>query len=154
MSTAATPDGTEERIGDYRVHPVASMFPLLEGEEYEDLRLSIDGAGQIHPIIVKDGVLLDGRTRLKICLELGLEPRIEEYKGALDPITYIRVTNIDRRHLSEDQRATICTKIHLWRVEQRNAAQQRSGKSADGEAGGRGRKETLPPSDGKVSQER
>jgi hypothetical protein len=42
----------------------------------------------------------------------------------------------------------------MWRIEQSNAEKQASGKSADGTAGGRGRKKTLPPNDGKVSQDR
>jgi ParB-like chromosome segregation protein Spo0J len=53
----------EERIGKYRVHPVASMFPLLEGEEFEDLVESIRAYGQKIPITVHEGLLLDGRNR-------------------------------------------------------------------------------------------
>jgi hypothetical protein len=45
------------------------------------------------PIIRHQGVSLDGRNRLKACLELGIEPKIEEYAG----------TNM-RRNLSKLQR--------------------------------------------------
>ena len=32
-----------ERIGVYRVHPVASLFPLIEGEEFDELVENIEG---------------------------------------------------------------------------------------------------------------
>ena len=97
----------EERIGDYRVHPVASMFPLLESEDYDDLKNSIEGYGQQAPIIVQGDVLLDGRNRLRACLEIGIRPRTVEYSGDLDVVQFIRISNIDRRHLGPDERIAI-----------------------------------------------
>jgi hypothetical protein len=126
----------EERIGKYRVHPAASMFPLLEGQDYEDLRNSIEAYGLLKAIVLLDGVLLDGRNRLKACLELEIEPRVVQYTGKLDPVDYILVSNVDRRHLTEDARSAICTKISAWRIEQRNAARQKEA----GKEGGRGHK--------------
>jgi len=98
---------SEERIGKYRVHPVAAMFPLLEGQQYEDLRNSIESYGQQKNIIIQGDVLLDGRNRLKVCLELGLEPRVGEYTGKLDAVDYILIANVDRRHLTDDMRTAI-----------------------------------------------
>lgn len=42
-----------EVIGGYKVHPAASLFPLLEGEDFTDLVESIKTYGLMHPIIVK-----------------------------------------------------------------------------------------------------
>jgi ParB-like chromosome segregation protein Spo0J len=67
----------EERIGNYRVHPVASLFPLLEGQEFEELCEDIESVGQKVPIVVHEGMLLDGRNRLRACLKLGIEPIVE-----------------------------------------------------------------------------
>jgi hypothetical protein len=133
-------DTPEERIGKYRVHPAASMFPLLEGDEYENLRGSIETYGQFKPIVVQGDLLLDGRNRLKACLELEVEPKVEQYAGSLDPVDYILIANVDRRHLTPDVRSAICFKIRAWRIEQRNAEKKATGKSADGSAGGRGHK--------------
>jgi ParB-like chromosome segregation protein Spo0J len=148
MMTAPEPEtpmmaASDERIGDYRVHPVAAMFPLLEGENYEELRESIEVNGQQRPILLQGDVLLDGRNRLRACLDLGIRPRTAQYTGELDVATYIRIANIDRRHLSEDQRSSIGYQIYRWGVEQHNAAKQLSGKSDDGAAGGRGHKKNL-----------
>jgi hypothetical protein len=139
-TTAAAP---EERIGQYRVHPVASMFPPLPDDEYEDLKGSIELMGQTYPIIVQDGWLLDGRNRLRACIELELPPKIQEYRGTLTPEFFIETVNMHRRHLDEGARAAISAKIRAWIISRQNAEAQKTGKSADGKAGGRGRKKNL-----------
>lgn len=135
----------EERIGNYRVHPVASMFPLMEGGLYEEFKGTIEAVGQnIDPIIVQGDVLLDGRNRLRACLELGIEPRVEEYQPPitkfgkeLEASNFIRSKNLDRRNLTPDQRVSIAAQIHAWRMEER--ARQR--KAEGGKKAGRGRPE-------------
>jgi hypothetical protein len=133
---------TEERIGKYRVHPVAAMFPMLEGDEYENLRSSIKSYGQQKTILVQGDLLIDGRNRMKVCLDLGIEPRVSEYHDKLDPADHIRIANIDRRHLTEDMRSAICAKIHRWQIAQSNAVKQ-AAQGHHGSEGGRGRKKTL-----------
>jgi ParB-like chromosome segregation protein Spo0J len=54
-------------------HPVANLFPLLEGEEYERLKEDIRKNGCIEPLKKLGDLLLDGRNRFKICEEFGLE---------------------------------------------------------------------------------
>jgi hypothetical protein len=133
----------EERIGKYRVHPVASLFPPLPDDEYEDLKGSIELIGQTYPIIVQDDWLLDGRNRLRACLELEILPKIQEYRGNEQPEFFIETVNMHRRHLDEDARAAISAKIREWVISRQNAEAQKTGKSADGLAGGRGRKKNL-----------
>jgi ParB-like chromosome segregation protein Spo0J len=60
----------EERIGNYRLHPVASMFPLMQGDEFEKFKISIQERGQLEPIVVQGNLVLDGRNRLRACQEL------------------------------------------------------------------------------------
>lgn len=138
MTTEKT--SSEERIGPYRVHPVASMFPLIEGEWFEKFVGSIESHGQLQPIIVQGDVLIDGRNRLRACIHLGIEPRVEEYSEALPPARYIIASNLQRRDLSKEQRVTIHAKAIAWLVAERKRQAMLSGKSADGMAGGRGRK--------------
>jgi hypothetical protein len=40
-----------EIIGDYPVHPVALLFPPLEGKAFEELMESIRNCGQLQPIV-------------------------------------------------------------------------------------------------------
>lgn len=87
-----------------KVHPVAALFPLLEGAEFEQLKASIAAEGLLQPIEVQDGVIIDGRNRLRACEALGVEPRFEEYTGTA-PVQHIIARNVARRHMSPTQLA-------------------------------------------------
>jgi len=71
---------TEEQLG---IHPAAELPPTLTVEEYESLKASIGDHrhGQLKPIITYKGRIIDGRSRYRICQELGIEPKIEELTG-------------------------------------------------------------------------
>ena len=154
MSPQTNTKPAPEVIGDYTVHPVASMFPLLEGKDYEELKQSIKEHGQLEPIIVDDAwaadpLLLDGRNRLRACLELKIDPWITTYetqfKKQVPPPAeeFILAENLWRRHLTDEQRGAVVTKATRWREAEVAKARKKSGKSADGSAGGRGRKKNL-----------
>jgi len=138
---------SEERIGDYIVHPVAAMFPLMTGEEYEKFRDSVQTHGQIEPIIVQGKTLIDGRNRMKVCLELEREPIVREYDGNIPISRFILLANISRRHLTQDQKIGIASKAHRYVTEELAARRKLSGKSTDGAAGGRGKKNLTPKSE-------
>ena len=53
---------------------------------------------------------------------------------------YILAVNFERRDLTRGQRASISAWTRKWIIAQQNAERKLSGKSADGTAGGRGRK--------------
>lgn len=92
-----------------KVHPIADMFPMLDGEGLLALAEDIKARGQIAPIVVdRDGQLLDGRNRLRACELAGVEPRFETYEGD-DPDGYVVATNL-RRDLNQSQRAIIAAK--------------------------------------------
>ncbi len=86
-------------------HPAAARFPMLSTDRYVSLRESIRAHGLRHPIVICDGMVLDGRNRMKACDELGIEPKIEAFDG--DPYQYAWDTNGERRDLSADQRYLI-----------------------------------------------
>jgi len=130
-----------ETIGRYTVHPVASLFPLLEGDAYQDLKKSIEQHGQQKPIVVQNGVLIDGRNRLAILLELGKEPVIQEYAGTLAIEEYILVENLWRRHLTDDQRVMIAAEI--LRIKEATEAQNR-----------KRRQRRVPPKSGEQNSDR
>lgn len=50
-----------------------------------------------------DGLLIDGRNRLKACQMAGVEPRLETYDGDVEAL--VVSANVNRRHLSAGQRA-------------------------------------------------
>ena len=64
----------------------SSLVYSLSTSEYELLKNSISNKGLHLPIIInQDNVILDGHNRLKICQELGIEPKFE-VKKFLDPL--------------------------------------------------------------------
>jgi len=87
-------------------HPLAALFPLMTGAAFEDLRASIASNGLREPIVLHEGMVLDGRNRLRACEETGTPPRFRELDGA-DPLAFVLDANLHRRHLSESQRAAV-----------------------------------------------
>lgn len=94
------------KIGTYETHPAADRFPMLDGERLAELAADIRARGQLQPIVLCDGKVLDGRNRLAACVEHRIPPRIEDYEGD-NPFRYVWSTNGQRRDLEKLQRAAI-----------------------------------------------
>jgi ParB-like chromosome segregation protein Spo0J len=92
-----------------KFHPLAEIFPLIEGAEFDDL--VADNVNGLHePIVVLDDLILDGRNRYRACLIAGVEPLFMPYRGD-DPVSFVISRNLRRRHLDESQRATVAAKL-------------------------------------------
>lgn len=92
-------------------HPLAELFPLLEGAEFEVLAEDIRVNGLLEPIVLHpDGSILDGRNRYRACEAAGVEPHFRTFSGN-DPHAFVISANIKRRHLNETQRAMIAAKL-------------------------------------------
>ncbi len=96
-----------------KVHPVAEMFPLMEGKEFEELVEDIRKNGLRTPILVHpdDGSILDGRNRGRACPAAGVEPRFETWDGKGSVVELILSLNVRRRHLNESQRAMAAARL-------------------------------------------
>lgn len=67
---------TQEEYKNIKVHPLADKFPMMSNEEYQALKDSVKKDGLLMPIILThDNVLIDGRNRLKACIEVNIPPR-------------------------------------------------------------------------------
>ena len=91
-------------------HPTASIFPLMEGEEFTSLCQDIASNGLIEPIWTYQGLILDGRNRYRACQASGIEPVLRQYLGG-DPLSFVLSQNLHRRHLNESQRAMIAARL-------------------------------------------
>jgi len=118
-------------IGGHRVHPMASMFPLIEGKDFDDFIESIRNAGRIsEPLEFHEGLLICGRNRLRAVEELrrrGFDietPTVEWRPRGYETVEeHIYATNVHRRHLTDDQRAALATKM-LPQIRAARAAKQ------------------------------
>lgn len=93
------------------VHPAAEVFPMLPPDELAELAEDIRVNGLAHPIVLKNGQLIDGRNRREACRIAGVEPRTVELNGQ-DPTAYVLSTNIARRHLTKGQRAMAVARLY------------------------------------------
>lgn len=92
------------------IHPAALIFPEMSAAEFDAFKADIRANGQRETIKTAGGKILDGRHRYRACAELGLTPRFEEAPQG-DAVAYVLSLNLQRRHLSEAQRAMVAARI-------------------------------------------
>ena len=141
----------EERIGKYKVHPVASMFPLLQGEKYEELRVSIEEVGQLHPSSSWATHCSMAATGCASVWRWGSSRSSKSIAGRRRRSITSRFPDLDRRHLSDDARVAICAKINQWLLTQSSAKKKAEVGAAQGHhgvEGGRGHKKPLDQESG------
>ena len=117
---------------EYNVHPAADVFPMQSNEELDGLAADIKANGLKEPIIlwvhpkdwkmstrVRDGhiqecdsYLLDGRNRMEAMQRAGIEVTdcMCRIVAVEDPAAFVISANIDRRHLTKEQRADLIVK--------------------------------------------
>jgi ParB-like chromosome segregation protein Spo0J len=87
-------------------HRLANLFPLLEGEPFEELKADIQANGLIEPIWTYRGAVLDRRNRYRACQETGIDSIFQPYLGD-NPVDFVVSKNLVRRHLDESQRSMV-----------------------------------------------
>ncbi len=95
-------------------HPIADIFPLMEGEVFDDLVQDIRQNGLREPIVLHCGRILDGRNRYRACLQAGVKHKSRTYEGEDTPealATFVTSLNLHRRQLTDTQRAMVGAKI-------------------------------------------
>ncbi len=93
---------------DLRLHRQAELVPAMAVPELAALRADIVRRGIVTPLaITKDGVVLDGRHRLQVALELGLDTVPARVVDPDDEVDFMLSAALQRRQLTPSQRAAL-----------------------------------------------
>ena len=103
---------------DLPFHPLAEIFPLIEGQEFDDLVADIKARGLREPLSTFDGMIVDGRNRYRACkaAEVKLVPGdIGELDPSTDLIAFVISANLRRRHMDDDARAMVAARLATYK---------------------------------------
>lgn len=106
-------------------HPLADLFPLIEGAAFDELVADVKANGIREPIVILGGKILDGRNRYRAGIAAGvIDPDAPAHDGISmqrwcklfrdetgDPLDWVLSKNLHRRHLDESQRAALGAKL-------------------------------------------
>ena len=105
QETAATQLEAALATHNLTVHPMAAIPPFVVGAEFEALKSSLKAVGQSYPIkVTSDGVLLDGRNRLRALRAINQTPKFDI--DDRDPQMII-ISSARTRQITPGQRAMI-----------------------------------------------
>ncbi|MGH9501347.1 MAG: hypothetical protein ACRD20_00705 [Terriglobales bacterium] len=89
-------------------HPASMLFPMMEADELKELAEDIKANGQMEQVVLYQGQVLDGRSRLAACRLAEVEPHLQELDGEVaHPVLYVLSKNLHCRHLTTSQRGAI-----------------------------------------------
>lgn len=135
----ATPEWTGEMICGFRIHPLASLFPLIEDELFEELLESVAERGLAVPVEVHEGLIVDGRNRLRaieVLRQRGLdvEVRTTDWQPTRGETLeeHLFEINVLRRHLTVDQRVVLGLRF-LPAIREARVARQAASRFGTGE---------------------
>jgi ParB-like chromosome segregation protein Spo0J len=83
-------------------HPICLLIPSADEDELQDLTDDIRAHGLIAPIVLFEGMILDGRNRAAACERAGVAPRYVSFEGGREDALILVVShNLKRRHLTK-----------------------------------------------------
>jgi len=98
-------------VEEREFHPVANLFPLLEGEGFEALVEDIRVHGLRHAVVLHEGKIVDGRNRYRACRAAGIAPRYQEWDGEGSLVAFSVSENMRRRDLTPPQKAAVAVDL-------------------------------------------
>ncbi len=97
-------------------HPLGKLIPPASEDDFCALKESIraHGFNRDHPVVILDGMVLDGWSRELAVRELDVKAEYVHFIApdmAETPLDYVIQENLSRRHLSVSQRAAIAAEL-------------------------------------------
>ncbi len=116
---------------DIPFHEAAEIFPLMTGDDFDELVEDIREHGLRVPIELLDGKVIDGRNRYRGCLVAGVEQEYVDVEVE-DPAAYVISMNLHRRHLDQSQRAMVAARSKEFYEDEAKKRRKRKPKSEVG----------------------
>jgi hypothetical protein len=91
-------------------HPIADVWPMMDEAKLAELADDIRKNGQLVPVWLYEGKILDGRNRWAACKIAGVEPKTKEYTGD-EPTAFAVSLNDRRRHMNKGSLAAVAAEL-------------------------------------------
>jgi ParB-like chromosome segregation protein Spo0J len=91
-------------------HPIADVWPMMDEAKLAELADDIRKNGQLVPVWLYEGKILDGRNRWAACRIAGVEPKTKEYTGD-EPTAFAVSLNDRRRHMNKGSLAAVAAEL-------------------------------------------
>lgn len=91
-------------------HPIADVWPMMDEAKLAELADDIRKNGQLVPVWLYEGKILDGRNRWAACKIAGVEPKTKEYTGD-EPTAFAVSLNDRRRHMGKSALAAVAAEL-------------------------------------------
>ena len=90
-------------------HPLSALFAQydLKGEDLTNLAEDIRKNGQLLPIALLSGEVLDGWNRYRACQIAGAQPVTMDLAPGVDPWEFVKGSNMLRRHMAPAERVAV-----------------------------------------------
>lgn len=94
-------------------HPIADVWPMMDEAKLNELADDIRKNGQLVPVWLYEGKILDGRNRWAACKIAGVEPKTKEYTGD-EPTAFAVSLNDRRRHMGKSALAAVAAELEPY----------------------------------------
>jgi len=91
-------------------HPISDVWPMMDEAKLAELADDIRKNGQLVPVWLYEGKILDGRNRWAACMIAGVDPKTKEYKGD-EPTAFAVSLNDRRRHMNKGSLAAVAAEL-------------------------------------------
>jgi hypothetical protein len=99
---------------ELKQHPLSAAFPAMSAEDFQALKDDIEVNGQREPVMIFEGMVLDGWHRYRACTELGVSVHKLTFPADGDPVALVKTANLHRRHLTGSQRTAALVACAEW----------------------------------------
>jgi N6-adenosine-specific RNA methylase IME4/ParB-like chromosome segregation protein Spo0J len=116
----------QRALNELRLHDQAELVPEMSAEEYAPFLADIGERGILTPLeVTADGVVLDGRARLRAATELGFEQVPTRIVAPEDEAEHMLRSALRRRNLSASQKAALALELADYHLVREQADRRR-----------------------------